>query len=765
MHAIGLINDLTIVLICAALVSLLFTRLKWPVFLGYIVSGLLIGPNLLPFSPVSDLQNIEQLSQLGIIFLMFHIGMEFDLKKMRQVLLPAVLAVGVQTAVFIFIGLQIAPIFEQGSLFGMFLGCLLAISSSMVTVSILQDLKCMDKPHAQIAIAILIFEDILAITMLVVLSGIAVSDSISIATVSKVTFFILVFVVMVFFLGKILAAKAINFLAIQKNEELITLTAVAFVLGISLLAVKFHFSEALGAFLAGSILAQSKLIKKIEHAVEPLRNVFTSIFFVSIGILIQPKLILQEWYIILGMSLLVVLLKIVSVWLGLVLGGMKPETSFRASIVKSQIGEFSFIIVSLAIYLKVADASFMTIAVGISVLTSIMSQLLSIKVNTILRHVTSHVPETLVNLHRYHQSMMEGLRIRLSRNDLIYLVRRPMLHLLFHVLFTSGLIISAYFLVKATGSYEPLQDYTVWISSGIWLLTAAALLPFASSIIKDIKLLVVVSTEAAFSNIGVFQQMEGKFLAILNNMISAGVIIAVAGFYFSMAATYMPKGVALVAFITVTAASFLFFWGRITLLTRRIESLFVQSFEKQLSREEEERHRELSDIAKKYPWPVHISEVEINSTSNACGRKICDLNIRGTTGATIIGISRNDFMQYDPGPETMLFPQDHLLLFGDQKQIEQAASLLTQQRTEGESPKERTIEIERIFVSQVSDLSNKTLAGANLRQHYGLTVLGIQRGEQRITSPKPDFIIEAGDMLFVIGNVGGINELQRKTGD
>ncbi|MBU0959948.1 MAG: cation:proton antiporter, partial [Proteobacteria bacterium] len=311
MHAIGLINDLTVVLICASLVSLLFTQLKWPVFLGYIVSGLLVGPNLLPFSPVSDLNNIEQLSQLGIIFLMFHIGMEFDLKKMQQVLLPALLAVAVQTATFIFIGLQAAPIFGQGSLFGIFLGCLLAISSSMVTISILQDLKSMEKPHAQMAIAILIFEDILAITMLVVLSGIAVSNAISLTTITKVTFFILIFVVIVFFLGKLLASKAINFLADQKNEELITLTAVAFVLGISLLTVKFHFSEALGAFLAGSILAQSKLIKKIEHAVEPLRNVFTSIFFVSIGILIQPSLILQKWHIILGMSVLVVLIKIV----------------------------------------------------------------------------------------------------------------------------------------------------------------------------------------------------------------------------------------------------------------------------------------------------------------------------------------------------------------------------------------------------------------------------------------------------------------------
>ncbi len=761
MHTIGLINDLTVVLICASLVSLLFTQLKWPVFLGYIVSGLLVGPNLFPFSPVSDLHNIEQLSQLGIIFLMFHIGMEFDLKKMRQVLLPALLAVGIQTATFIFIGLQTAPLFGQGSLFGIFLGCLLAISSSMVTVSILHDLKCMKQPHAQIAIAILIFEDILAITMLVVLSGIAVSNTISISTITKVTFFILVFVAVVFFLGKLLASKAINFLADQKNEELITLTAVAFVLGISLLTVKFQFSEALGAFLAGSILAQSRLITKIKHAVEPLRNVFTSIFFVSIGILVQPALILQEWYIIFGMSVLVILIKIITVWLGLVLGGITPATGFRTSVVKSQIGEFSFIIVALAIQLQVADKSFMTIAVGISVLTSIMSQLLSTKVDRILQRISPSLPDVLVNLHHYHQSMVEGLQLRLRRNEFLHLIRTPLLHLLFHILFISGLIISSYFLVMALNDFEPLQKYTTWVSAGIWLITAAALLPFGSATIKNIHLLVVMSTEAAFFNTGIFRNVEGRFRTLLHNVISAAVIIAMAGFYFSMAASYMPKGTALAAFIVVTTVAFIFFWGRIILLNKHIETMFIKSFERQLSKEEAERKKEMNKIAEKYEWPVSISEVEIDSASYACGKKIRNLNIRSISGATIIGISRNDVIQYDPGADTMLFPQDHVFLFGDQEQTEQAASLLLQQQHETAAPSELTIEIERIYINQDSDLNEATLAGANLRQRYGLTVLGVQRGEKRITSPRPDFIIKPGDILFVIGNVASISELQK----
>lgn len=334
---------------------------------------------------------------------------------------------------------------------------------------------------------------------------------------------------------------------------------------------------------------------------------------------------------------------------------------------------------------------------------------------------------------------------------------------MFHILFISGLIISSYFLVKVVVAHNPLDTYTAWASSLIWLITAAALLPFGSAVIKNIHLLVVVSTEAAFINTSIYRKVEGRFRTLLHNVISAAVIIAMAGFYFSMAASYMPKGTALAAFMLVTTVSFLFFWGRIMLLNKHIETLFIKSFEMQLNREEAERKRELSKIAEKYQWPVSIREVEIDSASMACGKKIRDLNVRGLSGATIIGISRNGLIQYDPGAETMLFPQDHLFLFGDQEQTETATNLLLQKQTGEGSPPEQTIEIERIYINQESDLHEETLAGANLRQCYGLTVLGIQRGEQRITSPQPDFIIKSGDILFVIGNVNSINILQEQT--
>ncbi len=761
MHEVGLVNDFTLVLLCAALVSLLFSKLKWPVFLGYIVSGLLVGPNLFAASPISNIHNIEQLAQLGIIFLMFNIGMEFDLKRMRQVFLPAFSAVILQTALFVFIGLQIAPIFKQGGLFGLFLGCLLAISSSMVTISILRDIKSLDTPHGQMAVGILIFEDILAITMLVVLSGVAVSSVVSLTVIAKVAFFILVFVVGIYYLGKLLSPRIIDFLARQGSEELITLSAVAFVLAISLLAVKFHFSEALGAFLAGSILAHSKLIEKIEHAVEPLRNVFTAIFFVSIGILIQPRLIIEMWPVIIGLGFLVVVVKIASVWLGLVLVGQKTDTSFRAAVVKSQIGEFSFIIVALAIDLKVADPSFMTIAVGVSVLSSMVSQILASNVETLVSHTAKRVPPLLVTFHRYYETLFEGLRLRLSGNDVLGLIRRPLLAIIFYIILITGLMIIAYFLVEFVGSSTSYDAYSLWITTAIWLLAGIVLLPFGSAIIRNINALVVVVTEAAFANIVIFKQVEKRFLRLLHAVVSVAVITLVAAFYFSVAAAYMPKGTALAAFMVVSTVSLLFFWQRIRKLDSRMETLFMKSFEEQLTVEEEERHRQVSEIVRRYPWPVHTREVEIGERATACGQKIGDIHIRAKTGATIIGISRQGFVHYNPGADTMIFPSDHLFLFGEEKQISAAQTLLGQERTGADDEGSKgEIKIETIYVGHDCELNKKNLAGAHLRQRYGITVLGIQRGEQQITSPPPYFIIEPGDILYVIGRGADIRKLE-----
>ncbi|MEN8257706.1 MAG: cation:proton antiporter [Thermodesulfobacteriota bacterium] len=761
MHEFGLVNDFALVLLCAALVSLLFSRLKWPVFLGYIFSGLLVGPNLFAASPISNIHNIEQLAQLGIIFLMFYIGMEFDLKRMRQVFLPALTAVILQTSLFVFIGLQMAPVFEQGSLFGLFLGCLLAISSSMVTISILRDINGLDTSHGQMAVGILIFEDILAITMLVVLSGVAVSPNVSLTVIAEVAFLILVFVVGIYYLGKLLSPKIINFLARQGSEELITLCVVAFVMAISLLAVRFHFSEALGAFLAGSILAHSKLIKKIERAVEPLRNVFTAIFFVSIGILIQPRLILAIWPTIMALAVMVVVVKIASVWLGLVLAGQKTDMSFRAAVVKSQIGEFSFIIVALAIELEVADPSFMSIAVGVSVLSSMISQLLSSNVETLVSSTAKRLPPMLVTFHRYYETLFEGMRLRLKRNEVLMLSHRPLLAIIFYILLITGLMIAVSFLVDLAEKAEPLAAYQGWLSVLAWFLAAVVLLPFGSAIVRNIDELVVVMTKAAFTNIAIFKQIESRFLRLLHAVVSVAVITLVAAFYFSVAAPYMPSATPLAAFVIVSTGALLFFWQRIKRLDSHIETLFVESFEEQLDMEEAERHRQMSQISRKYPWPVHTREMKIGVDFSACGRKIGDLHIRGKTGATIIAVSRHGYVQYNPGPDTMIFPSDHLFLFGEEEQVQSALSLLSEERDEtSDEGRAGEIIIETIYVSHDSELNKKNLAGAQLRQRYGITVLGIQRGEEQITSPPPYFIIEPGDILHVIGKSAAVKELE-----
>ncbi|MBC8318161.1 MAG: TrkA C-terminal domain-containing protein [Desulfobulbaceae bacterium] len=222
--------------------------------------------------------------------------------------------------------------------------------------------------------------------------------------------------------------------------------------------------------------------------------------------------------------------------------------------------------------------------------------------------------------------------------------------------------------------------------------------------------LVVIMTQAVFANITVFKQVEGRFLTLINTLVSVGVITTLAAFYFSIAASYMPSGTPFAAFIVVSAGSLLFLWQRIKLLDNRIETLFLESFEEQLNKEEIERRHKMNEIARQYPWPVEISELEILSGSESCGKKIRALQIRSLTGATIIGVSRQDYVQYNPGIDTMIFPNDHLFLFGKEDQIKAARSLLTREKTESDDDVNRgKIKIDTLYIGLDSELNHKSL--------------------------------------------------------
>ena len=763
MNHFSFISDLGIVLLCAAAVAVAFKRLKLPVFIGYILSGILVGPHLFAHPPVQDKEVVYSLSELGVIFLMFYIGMEFDLRRLRQVLGSVVLALFLESAFFIFIGLQLAPLLGWGIVDGLFLGALLAISSSMVTVAILTDLGRLKKPHAQLAFGVLILEDILAVMLLVVLSGVAYSGNLEWKPILSVTFFITAFVVVVYFAGKIFANKLLMTLHKLGDPELVTLCAVAWVLGVSILAKQFDFSLALGAFLAGSILSQSQLVDAIHAATEPMRNVFCAVFFVSSGMLIQPALFIEAWWVIVAIAVLVFIVKIASVWLGLVAGGQNPDTSFRAAVAKAQIGEFSFIIAGMGQTLGVTDVSMMTIAVGVSVLTTAMSLTGSKHVDTIFSLLEKRTPSGLKTFGQFYQNILDGIRLKLKGSALWTLTKRPLLQIIFNFFLIHGIVFGAFAMIGVMDRWAFVAPFSPVIAPVCWIIVALLCLPLSIAMMRNLNAIVMILTDTVFSNAAPQQYLRGRFGNIFNGIIAMGVCLLVTGVYFSVVAQYLPSGAGLLAYVLLVLVIGIGFWRQIVRLNSHVELMFMETFNQRFVDEEQQRREAaLRDIAEKYPWPVNIREVLIAADSVACGQTLESLALREKSGASVVGVARGGHIQYDPGAGLVIFPDDVLYLLGSQSQNMAAVEVLAKKRQDPVAQQAKlTFEIEKIYLGRNSDFVDNTLAGANLRRDYGITVLGIQRGEKRITSPSPEEILEAGDVLYAIGNRAAIARLQQ----
>ena len=295
MHSLSLLQDLAVIMIVAGFVTILFHRIKQPVVLGYIIAGVIIGPHTPPFPLIHDQEIIHTLSELGVILLMFSIGLEFSLRKLRQVGGSAVIAAFLEILLMLWIGFQTGKLFGWSSMDSTFLGAMLSISSTTIIAKSLAELGKTKERFAQLIFGILIIEDILAILMLVLLSGIAMTGKLNPTSLAMTIGKLAVFLVAVLVVGLIAVPRLIGYVAKFRSNEMLLITVLGLCFGFSLLAAKLGYSVALGAFIIGAVIAESREIHRIEVLTEPIRDMFSAVFFVAIGLMIDPKLIVQYW--------------------------------------------------------------------------------------------------------------------------------------------------------------------------------------------------------------------------------------------------------------------------------------------------------------------------------------------------------------------------------------------------------------------------------------------------------------------------------------
>ncbi|WP_338574180.1 cation:proton antiporter [Pseudomonas canadensis] len=560
MHAISFIQDLAVIMLVAGVVTILFHRLKQPVVLGYIVAGFIIGPHTPPFGLIHDEDTIKTLAELGVIFLMFCLGLEFSLRKLFKVGATAFIAAFLEIILMIWIGYEIGRWFDWNTMDSLFLGAILAISSTTIIVKALNDLKMKNQRFAQLIFGVLIVEDILGIGIIALLSSIAVSGTVSsgevFSTVGKLSLFMIVALV----IGILLVPRLLAYVAKFDSNEMLLITVLGLCFGFCLLVVKLEYSMVLGAFLIGAIMAESKQLIKIERLIEPVRDMFSAIFFVAIGLMIDPQILLQYAWPIAVITVAVVLGKMLSCGLGAFIAGNDGRTSLRVGMGLSQIGEFSFIIAALGMTLQVTSDFLYPVAVAVSAITTLLTPYLIRGADPLSLKIAAVMPKRLSRVFGMYGEWLRSIQPQGEGAMLASMIRKIILQVGVNLALVIAIFFAGSFSAARIGGY--LEG---WISDPSWqkaLIWGGALLlslPFLIAAYRKLKALSMLLAEMSVKPemAGRHTQRVRRVIAELIPILSLLVIFLLLA---ALSASILPTNKLLVLIAVVTAAVAAVLW-------------------------------------------------------------------------------------------------------------------------------------------------------------------------------------------------------------
>jgi CPA2 family monovalent cation:H+ antiporter-2 len=560
MHAISFIQDLAVIMLVAGVVTILFHRLKQPVVLGYIVAGFIIGPHTPPFGLIHDEDTIKTLAELGVIFLMFCLGLEFSLRKLFKVGATAFIAAFLEIILMIWIGYEIGRWFDWNTMDSLFLGAILAISSTTIIVKALNDLKMKNQRFAQLIFGVLIVEDILGIGIIALLSSIAVSGTVSsgevFSTVGKLSLFMIVALV----IGILLVPRLLAYVAKFESNEMLLITVLGLCFGFCLLVVKLEYSMVLGAFLIGAIMAESRQLIKIERLIEPVRDMFSAIFFVAIGLMIDPQILLQYAWPIAVITVAVVLGKMLSCGLGAFIAGNDGRTSLRVGMGLSQIGEFSFIIAALGMTLQVTSDFLYPVAVAVSAITTLLTPYLIRGADPLSLKIAAVMPKRLSRVFGLYGEWLRSIQPQGEGAMLASMIRKIILQVGVNLALVVAIFFAGSYFAASIGGY--LEG---WISDPSWqkaLIWGGALLlslPFLIAAYRKLKALSMLLAEMSVKPemAGRHTQRVRRVIAELIPLLSLLVIFLLLA---ALSASILPTNKLLVLIAVVTAAVAAVLW-------------------------------------------------------------------------------------------------------------------------------------------------------------------------------------------------------------
>jgi CPA2 family monovalent cation:H+ antiporter-2 len=738
-HVPQLVEDLALITAAAAVTTILFRWLKQPLVLGYIIAGIIIGPHFSLFPTIIETEGIEIWAEIGVIFLLFSLGLEFSFKKLMKVGGSASITAITEVVVMLVVGYATGTLLGWSAMDSIFLGGVLSISSTTIIIRAFDELGVKAKKFASLVFGILVIEDLVAIVLLVLLSTVAVSKQFAgtemLFSIAKLGFFLVLwFVAGIFFLPTVLR-KARPLM----NDEMLLITSIALCLVMVVLATNAGFSPALGAFVMGSILAETVVGEKIEHLTTSVKDLFGAIFFVSVGMLINPAMLVNYAGPIIVIILVTIVFKTLSTTLGALISGQPLKQSVQAGMSLSQIGEFSFIIATLGLTLKVTSPFLYPIAVAVSAITTFTTPYMIKSSGSFYNWLEKVLPEKWQNsLSRYSI----GAQAIKSTSDWKRVLRSNLMQMfIYSIVISSVILIMSRYVVPAFSNGK--ENYTINVIVAV--ITVLMLLPiFWALSLRQIqpertkKLWAQRWYKGPLLMLQTVRILLTVFLILflVNNLLS-----------FSLA----------MLMLVIVAVIIIFSRKKLQAVYDRIERRFISNLNDKEDRDNEERGVHLT------PWDAHIVSFIVSPNFAGIGNTLMELQLREQIGVNIAKIKRANAVINVPNRNERLFPGDVIFVIGTDDQVELLKNYLLKNTSFDTDIiiADRDVSLEQLVV-KASPLAGKSIKESSIRELTKGLIVGIERNNERILNPESSEVLQEGDRLWIVGNKKRIRLLNER---
>jgi CPA2 family monovalent cation:H+ antiporter-2 len=738
MHFQALIIDLAVILGVAAIVTFIFKRINQPVVLGYVIAGILVGPLRPPFLSIREVESVKIWAELGVVFLMFALGLEFSFRRLAKVGASASTTAIIQIITMLSLGVTTAKLLGWSNMDAIFLGCMISISSTTIIVKTFDELNLKAKRFAETVFGILIIEDLAAILMLVGLTNVVMFSRITGMELLLAAGKLALIIGAWFLIGIFVVPRFVRAVDRYGNDEVLTVVSIALCLLLVVVAAYFHYSIALGAFIMGSILAESIAAKRIAHLIQPLKDVFGAVFFVSVGMLLDPQAIMNNMGTIAIISAVIISGQILSVTSGAFLTGQSMKSAIRTGFSMAQIGEFSYIIGSLGVAYHAIREELYPIIIAVSLITTFTTPYLvrtSARVADLLEARLPLRMRILIDsytkrIQRY--SLYSDRRKGLSKGMVTWILNAIVVIILFKL--------SADQLVPLARKYIP----------QVFLARAAAwTIGFAFSAPSIWGMLSTTFRSPAVSGDGSgLSPYEGA------RIISRILTIALIGI---LSTEYFPVLHTLVVTLGVYGTLFLFFRHQIEGYYQWIEVQFKSGFQADEKTENKSQlHERLA------PWDAHLIEVKVPTRSPIIGKSLLELKLRENYGINVVIIIRNGENNIAPRASEILYPGDRILCFATDSEVERfEEDIQVRPDYNNYTPEADAHSLQCFKVKKSCPLNNVSIRMSGIREKFDCIVVGMERAGERIRSPKADLSFLENDVIWIAGEKRQLHRLAR----